>query len=76
MREVGVREAQSQPSRLLRQVAAGEEIVITVAGRPAARLVAVEGAGPREFGFDHDLVTLPDDFDAPLGGEALDDFGG
>lgn len=73
MREVGVREAKTHLSHLLRQVAAGEEIVITLAGRPAARLVAVEGAAPREFGFDRGLVTVPDGFDAPLGRETLDD---
>lgn len=74
MSEVGVHEAKTHLSRLLRRVAAGEEIVITSGGRPAARLVPVEEAQPREFGFDRDLVTVPEDFDAPLGAEILDEF--
>lgn len=74
MSEVGVHEAKTHLSRLLRRVAAGEEIVITSGGRPAARLVPLEGAQPREFGFDRDLVTVPEDFDAPLDAEILDEF--
>lgn len=74
MSEVGVHEAKTHLSRLLRRVAAGEEIVITSGGRPAARLVPVEGSRRREFGFDRDVLTIPDDFDAPLADETLDDF--
>lgn len=74
MTEVGVHEAKTNLSRLLRRVAAGEEILITSGGRPAARLVPVESAGPREFGFDHGLLHIPDDFDAPLPDEVLREF--
>ncbi|MGH3425250.1 MAG: type II toxin-antitoxin system Phd/YefM family antitoxin [Nocardioidaceae bacterium] len=42
---VGVRELRQQASELVRRVQAGEEITITVAGRPSARLVAA--APPR-----------------------------
>jgi prevent-host-death family protein len=38
---VGLRELRQQASELVRRVEAGEEIIITVAGRPSARLVAV-----------------------------------
>ena len=72
MTEVGVHEAKTHLSRLLRRVAMGEEIVITSGGRPVARLVAVERR-EREFGFDKDL-HVPDDFDAPLPDEILDAF--
>jgi len=37
--EVGVHEAKTHLSRLLRRVAAGEEIVIARGGKPVARLV-------------------------------------
>jgi len=40
MREVNVREAREQISRLLDAVEAGEEVVVTRHGKPAARLVA------------------------------------
>ena len=41
-RRVGVREAKSQLSALLRDVANGADIVITDHNRPVARLVAIE----------------------------------
>lgn len=37
---VGLRELRQEASELVRRVEAGEEITITVAGRPSARLVA------------------------------------
>ncbi len=40
MNTVGLRELRQQASELVRRVEAGEEITITVAGRPSARLVA------------------------------------
>lgn len=39
MRNVGLRELRQDASELVRQVEAGEEITITVSGRPSARLV-------------------------------------
>ena len=74
MTEVGVHEAKTHLSRLLRRVAAGEEIVITSGGRPAARLVPIEDRGPREVEFDRDVLDVPDDFDAPLPVELVDAF--
>jgi prevent-host-death family protein len=56
MRVVGVHEAKTHLSRLLRRVAAGEEIVIARGGRPVARLVPI--TDPRESDFD---APLPDD---------------
>jgi len=74
MTEVGVHEAKTHLSRLLRRVAAGEQIVITSGGRPAARLVPFESSRSRELGFDAGLVTIPDDFDDPLPPDVLADF--
>ena len=39
MKTVGLRELRQDASELVRRVEAGEEITITVAGRPSARLV-------------------------------------
>lgn len=39
MSTVGLRELRQQASELVRRVEAGEEVVVTVAGRPSARLV-------------------------------------
>jgi prevent-host-death family protein len=46
MRTVGLRELRQDASDLVRRVEAGEEITITVSGRPSARLVS---AGPRRW---------------------------
>ena len=46
MARVGLRELRQDASELVRRVEQGEEIEITVAGRPAARLV---GAEPRRW---------------------------
>ena len=74
MTEVGVHEAKTHLSRLLRRVAAGEEIVITSGGKPAARLVPIEPIEEREFGFDRGVLHVPDDFNDPLPQDLLDEF--
>ena len=74
MTEVGVHEAKTHLSRLLRRVAAGEEIIITSGGRPAARLVPVERGRERVFGSERGILHVPDDFDDPLPKEILDEF--
>lgn len=74
MVEVNVHEAKTHLSRLLRRVAAGEEIVIARAGRPIARLVPIEARPRRVLGLDEGLFEVPDDFDAPLPDGILDDF--
>lgn len=68
-------EAKTTFSALLRRVAAGEEIVITSSGKAVARLVPARPTTHREFGRDRGLFDVPEDFDAPLPGEVLADFG-
>ena len=72
--EVGVHEAKTHLSRLLRRVAAGEEIIITSSGRPAARLVPIGATTRREFDFDRGVLEIPVDFDLPLPDELSDEF--
>jgi len=75
MSQVNVHEAKTHLSRLLARVATGEEIVISKAGKPVARLVPWEqNAKRRTPGLDSGLLTVPDDFDAPLPGEIMDAF--
>jgi prevent-host-death family protein len=67
MAEVNVHEAKTHLSRLLNRVAAGEEIVISKAGRPVARLVPFQRkVRKRVPGKDRGKVWIADDFDAPL----------
>lgn len=72
--EVNVHEAKTHLSRLLRKVAAGEEIVIARAGVPVARLVPVEKGPRRVFGIDRGRFQVPEDFDAPLPEDVLREF--
>lgn len=74
--EVNVHDAKTHLSRLLRRVAAGEEIVIARAGVPVARLVPVTGRPERRFGIDRGVFEVPEDFDAPLPDAVLRDFEG
>ena len=75
MSSVGVHEAKTHLSALLRRVAAGEEIEIHSGGRPVARLVPIVRPGRRRLGMDVGRVDVPDDFDAPLPPDVLASFG-
>ena len=76
MTQVNTHEAKTRFSRLLRRVAAGEEITIANRGVPVARLVPIAGKpGARRLGTMRGLV-VPEDFDAPLPDDLLDLFEG
>ncbi len=72
--EVNVHEAKTHLSKLLRRVAAGEEIIISRAGKPVARLSPVEERHARRFGIDEGVFEVPDDFNDPLDPDLLDTF--
>lgn len=75
--EVNTHEAKTHLSRLLRRVAAGEEITIANRGVPVARLIPVSEPKPRrKLGAYGDTIKIADDFDAPLPDEVLDAFEG
>jgi prevent-host-death family protein len=74
MIEVGVHEAKTYFSKLLRRVAGGEEVVITRGGEPVARLVPTTAKRRRVLGRDAGRITIADDFDAPLPAAVLADF--
>jgi len=66
MRTVNIHEAKTHLSRFVDAAAAGEEIVIARAGKPVARLVALESgeSQPRRLGQGEGRFTLPENFDA------------
>lgn len=72
---VNMHEAKSSLSRLVEEVAAGEEVVIARAGEPVARLVPIRRS-PRKLGVWKGRVRLSADFDAPLPAEVLDAWRG
>jgi prevent-host-death family protein len=65
-KSVGVHEAKTHLSRLLEDVEAGEEVVITRRGEEVARLVPVSLKPRRVFGTDRGVWSVPEDFDDPL----------
>lgn len=73
---VGVHEAKTTLSKLIQKASAGEEVVITRAGTPVAKLVAVAPQGPREIGRDVGRFEVPEDFNEPLPDDLLDAFEG
>jgi len=67
MQPVNVREAKAHFSKLLERVALGEEVVISRAGRPVAKLVPIAPDMPRRSpGSARGDVWVGEDFDAPL----------
>lgn len=67
MVEVNVHEAKTHLSKLLARVEGGEEVLISRAGKPVARLVpVVRKRGRRIPGRDKGKIWLADDFDGPL----------
>jgi prevent-host-death family protein len=63
---VGVHEAKTRLSELLRAVAGGQEVEIRRSGRPIARIVPLARAPARSLGVDAGRFTVPADFNAPL----------
>ncbi len=72
--EVNIHEAKTQFSKLLRRVAAGDEVIIARAGKPIAKIVGIDTERPRRFGIDRGVFEVPRDFDAALPAGVLDDF--
>ncbi len=74
-KSVGVHQAKTHLSRLLEDVAAGEEVTITRRGEPVARLVRPDGPPKRVFGAHRGLIEIGDDFDDPLPDDIAKAFG-
>jgi prevent-host-death family protein len=74
MSSVNVHQAKTHLSQLLRRVASGEEIIISKAGKPVARLVPIDGGHKRRLGTDQGAFKVPDSFNDPLPPEVLDAF--
>lgn len=70
---VGLRELRQEASELVRRVEQGEEIVITVAGRPSARLVPVRPARWRRWPEFEELFRGPADADWEHDRDLVDD---
>lgn len=72
--EVNVHQAKTHLSRLLERVVMGEEVIITKAGKPVAKLVSVTSKPSRWLGSAKGEFIVPDDFNDPLPKEIEDLF--
>ncbi|HIK41956.1 type II toxin-antitoxin system Phd/YefM family antitoxin [Thermoleptolyngbya sp. M55_K2018_002] len=68
METVNIHQAKTNLSRLLARVEQGEEIVIANRGVPVAKLVPFQTTLNQRssLGQDRGILTMPDDFNAPL----------
>lgn len=65
--------AQTRLPELVRQAARGEDVILTDAGEPVAKIIPITRArGPRQFGSAKGLIRMADDFDDPL--EEFEDY--
>lgn len=77
MRTINIHAAKTQFSRLVDAAAAGEEIIIAKSGKPVARLGPLTShKTKRKLGTLAGKLRIPEDFDAPLPDEVLDEFEG
>jgi antitoxin (DNA-binding transcriptional repressor) of toxin-antitoxin stability system len=77
MLNVTVDEIQRDPLKYLRQVEAGETLVIVRSDKPIAELRPIAISKQlRPFGLCAGEFTVPDDFDAPLPEDLLNAFEG
>ena len=66
MRTVNMHEAKTHLSRLVEEAARGEPFIIAKAGKPVAKVTALDaptGARKRRLGFLRGKIEVPDDFD-------------
>lgn len=67
MHQISLEDAQTQFSLLIQKVMAGQEVVIMQGNMPVVKLVSIPRAKPQaQFGSAKNLITISDDFDAPL----------
>lgn len=81
MTVVNTHEAKTHLSRLLERAANGETIIIAKAGKPMARLMAMDAEGAaskpkRRIGFLDGQFKVPDDFDTMFADEIEEMFYG
>ena len=77
MRQVNIHEAKTHLSQLVEEVGRGDEIIIAKAGKPVARLIAIDDdITPRPRGLLKGKIWISSDFDAPLPQDIFQLFNG
>ncbi len=62
MTTVSIHQAKVQLAKLVDRAAKGEPFVITKAGKPLVKVVALEAPVPQRLGFLAGEIAVPDDF--------------
>ncbi|MDL0430136.1 type II toxin-antitoxin system prevent-host-death family antitoxin [Marinobacter sp. TBZ242] len=79
MESVNMHEAKTRLSQLVARAAKGEAFIIAKAGKPVARVTAIdspEESQQKRIGFMAGEFTVPDDFDRMGQDEIIEMFGG
>lgn len=77
MEQVNIHQAKTHFSKLVEKVLDGQEIIISKAGKPVAKLVPFnEGASSRKLGLMKGKIRMSADFDAPLPESIIEEFEG
>ena len=73
MYQINIHQAKTQLSKLVEEAAQGEEIIIAKAGKPMARLVALDQAEhkTRQSGGLKGQIWIADNFDEAMNAEEL-----
>ena len=74
MKIANIGDAKTQFSALIREVEAGETVLIARDGNPVAKITRVQRGPRRQLGMDEGLGFISDDFDAPLPPDVLGSF--
>jgi len=72
--EVSLYEAKAKLSQLVERAVAGEEVVISNAGKPMVKLVRVEQSGQRILGSAAGSIKYAEGWDAPISDEEYEEF--
>jgi antitoxin (DNA-binding transcriptional repressor) of toxin-antitoxin stability system len=75
VKRVSLRRAKTELSRLLKEVALGEQVVLLRGTEPVALLVPYRARKKRLFGRFKGRLRIGEDFDAPLPPEMAQAFG-
>jgi prevent-host-death family protein len=79
MESINIHEAKTRLSQLLARAAKGEGFIIAKAGKPIARVTAIDSPEPgqqKRLGFLEGQFNIPDDFDRMGEEEIAEMFGG
>ena len=76
MKTVNIHEAKTNLSRLLEELQHGEPFIIAKAGKPLAKVTAINEKPPQRVGFLERQFEVPDDIDTMFADEIADMFEG